>query len=192
MKKELLFYCFFICISCNTAKEKNQTKNDFNICTNYSINEVFNDSILENTIRLEYFNEQSVESIKKNKNQPFIRFMFFDEIDTCSIISFIIKDNCSIVEIKRSLPKYFNLINFDPGEQHNLYKTVEYKYKRKVLNFYKYEAVVNFVYSDFAQIPLTKPKKFVILENFNGVKYEKLYSDKVTFYSLNKFIESLK
>jgi len=76
-------------------------------------------------------------------------------------------------------------------EQHNLFKTIEYKYIRKVLNFYKYESVVKCIYNDFTQIPSPKPKKYTILENFNGTKYEKLYSDKVTFDFVNKLIETL-
>mgnify|MGYP001176994764 CR=1 FL=1 len=194
MIRELfIYFCFLIFIDCHNTKKKNQTKTDINICTNYSINEVYNDSILENTIRLEYFNELSVETILNNKDKPFIRLIFYDETDTCSIISFIIKDDCSFVEIKRSLPKYFNLINFDAGEQHNLYQNIEYNYHRKVLNFYNYENVVKHIYNgDFTQIPSTKPKKFVILENFNGVKYENLYTDKLTFEFVNRFIETLK
>ncbi|MBK8390111.1 MAG: hypothetical protein IPL23_12860 [Saprospiraceae bacterium] len=159
--------------------EKKQTKSNFNICTNYSINEVFNDSILENSIRLEYFNEMSEETVIKNSGRPFIRLMFFDEIDTCSIISFQTKDNCSIVEIKRSSPKFFNLINFDPGMEHNLYQIIEYNYKRKVLNFYKYENVINLIKNDLKQIPFTKPEKFVIIEIFDGAKYEKYFQIKL-------------
>ena len=68
----------------------------------------------------------------------------------------------------------------------------ELLYKRKVLNFYKYENVINLIKNDLKQIPFTKPEKFVIIEIFDGAKYEKYFSDKITYDSVHKFIETLK
>lgn len=155
------------------------------ICLSYSINDLLNDSILQHNVRLQYFNELKIDDVQ---DKPFIRFMFFDPNDTCRILTVKTLKSCSILEIKSTLPKYFNLINFEKDKIHELYDFVEFEYSRKILYFFDFHKFMKSIPLDKMNISKVNDEKFIILEYYDGNVYQKRYTNKLNFLDVCKLI----
>lgn len=163
----LIYILSCLVLSCN-ERSKKETLESIDLCTEYTINDIWNDRILLQNYFLKYFEEPNEQDIIKNKLQKFVRIINYRKDDTCSIFTFKIGETCTNLSIKKTEPVFFSLMKSNSTE---LNKNIVYMYERKIfyfVNFKELKSQLSNLY--MIQAPYEEENKTQV-EYFDGEKY---------------------
>lgn len=188
--KKIIFISFISClvVSC-IERPKGKYIESIDLCTEYSINDIWKDSIMLQNYFLEYFEEPNEHEITKNKLAKFVRIINYRMDDTCSIYTFKIGATCTSMSTKKTEPFFFNLVK---SNSTGLNKNVVYLYERKVfyfLDFKDFIAELSNLYVIKATFDEENKTQF---EYFDGQKYHQQFYTAYDDLKLEEIILKLK
>jgi hypothetical protein len=190
MIQKTIFIYILSCLalSCN-ERSKDKSPESIDLCTEYTINEIWNDSLLLQNYFLNYFEEPNKDDITKDKLLKFVRIINYRKDDTCSIYTFKIGTTCTNLSIKKTEPVFFNLMKSNSTE---LNKNIVYIYERKIFYFVNFKELTSHLSNLYViQAPYEEENKTQV-EYFDGEKYNTQFYKSYDIAFLEQIIIKLK
>lgn len=190
MKIKLILLTFIsIIIGCINNAKNAHSSSSIDLCEDYSVNKILNDTTLLENYFLSFFEEVNKEKILSKKDFKFIRVINFNTDDTCSIFSFSFSNKCMQLGAKKSNSMYFNLIE---NQSMTLFKNVSYLYNRKILYFSDYQTIKGNIENLDLKISDQKSNNFTSVEYYDGIQYSKVKYALVDIEKFEDIINKLK
>ena len=185
-----MYICILSCLvlSCN-ERLKEKSIESIDLCTEYSINKLWNDRILLQNYFLNYFEEPNEYEITKNKFSKFIRIINYRKDDTCSIYTFRISRSCTNLGIKKTSPTFFNLMKSNTLE---INKNVAYEYQRKIFYFIDFKELTSRLSNLYLIKGSFEQENKTQIEYFDGENFHQQFYVAYDISSLEEIILNLK